>query len=248
MSKNNLFILILLCVLSLSCQKEDPYGLNQLSGNVLVATGSATDIGSFDAKLLGAINIDALASYSFKVGFLYGETQDLLVASGDVVRVTAKNIENNYYSIQLESLLGNKVYYYRAVLELNGNYYYGEIQEFYTTSNPELGDYLGKWECEPNITLNSTSVSTFDWSGMDKVEITEEYIELPVSKFASDIINKMGLNMKTIKSPTYLKGKLYGTAYPYEFCIYLTASRRLKITQMRSYDSKETFSYTCHRY
>lgn len=249
MSKNNLFILIVLCFLSLSCQKEDPYGLNQLSDNVLVATGSATDIGSFTARLHGSVNIEALASSSFTFKFIYGETPDLK----DGTLLTATNVENNCYAIHLTSLVGDNEYYYRAVLEINGNYCFGEIKEFQTNATPELCDYIGKWKCETS-TFSPRNSKKVNWNGLDTVEITEEYVKLPIGVYSSSTNTVSFIEVTFNPRLTTPYGYLAGHILFPNYSIVLSLSPpKLNITylnkdELPNNDNIIDTSYECHRY
>ena len=92
-----------------SCSKdedlieEDPFGINDLSGSSIVATGSAIE-SEIDQRaqivngqclsrytFQGSVDLNAIADKSFTLGFLYGTNEDLTIQTAGM-KVSIKDL------------------------------------------------------------------------------------------------------------------------------------------------------------
>ena len=139
-----LFFHMLIALVS-SCNKEDRFGIKEISDYNLVATGYAENIDMFEAQLLGSFNLSLVVSQKYTVGIIYGEKEELSLDSEGAIKEPAHNIIGNTFSISVSNLKPSTTYYYRAFLSMNGADYYGMIKQF-STKNLTLDMYIGEWE------------------------------------------------------------------------------------------------------
>ena len=98
---------------------------------VIVITGEATDITKNSATLSGTISN---SSQSQTCGFFYSTSSSLSASSGE--KVTTTSMSN--YSLSVTGLNANTTYYYRAYIEVDGEYKYGDVRSFTTESSATI--------------------------------------------------------------------------------------------------------------
>ena len=113
-----------------SCQDNTDYSISTtpVLNDQSVVTGSS-DVTATTATLHGSVTgLDKLAASSYKVGFLYGSTQNNLSES-----VTTA-IDGGAFSTMLTGLGNNSTLYYQAFVLLQGKVYYkGQVKSLVTT-------------------------------------------------------------------------------------------------------------------
>lgn len=241
MNKIHFLIFSLLSISFLSCSQkdsiQDPYGLNELSNSVLIATGDAVDISALDARLQGSVNLEAVISTLFRVGFLYGDNRELTVDSKNNSYQTVQETENNCFSVSLGQLLApNTVYYYRAVLELNERYYYGEIKEF-KTRVATLDDFIGEWKYIYARILNEEEVAVVAYSCTPTLSVSKENIVFQYPRYwdtlndgrSRYLFDRRTQESHTISFSISSDGTLKGSDEKYAVSILLTGKKTLKL-------------------
>ena len=106
---------------------------------VTVMTGSATNITASGATISGSVGG---VSQSVNVGVIYGTTSNLSSTSGTKKSTTS----SGSFSVTLSGLNASTKYYYRAYAEINGTYYYGEIENFTTSDSAPISGFINGHE------------------------------------------------------------------------------------------------------
>ncbi|WP_337475373.1 leucine-rich repeat domain-containing protein [Parabacteroides johnsonii] len=104
--------------------------------NINITTGNTTDISTNVAVCHGRIYpIENTSGVTY--GICYGMTAALSAGTNAIIPATAD--ENGSFSVHLNGLQENSVYYYCAYMSLNGEYQYGEVKNFKTDNSKEEG-------------------------------------------------------------------------------------------------------------
>ena len=106
---------------------------------VTVTTGSATNISASGATISGSVSG---VSQPVNVGIIYGTTSNLSSTSGTRKSTTS----SGNFSVTLSGLNASTKYYYRAYAEINGTYYYGEIENFTTSDSAPISGFINGHE------------------------------------------------------------------------------------------------------
>ena len=126
MKKLMCFLLPALMVLAIvSCEE------NTKKKGPSVKTLAATEIGSHSACLQARIYFSGTSRDGAEYGFLWGTSED---AEGTYIRVEDELDENNTYSVKIEDLDPETNYWFKAVAEIGGEPYSGEILNFTTAA------------------------------------------------------------------------------------------------------------------
>lgn len=122
---------VLLCA---SCQKESDVVDKTVKNDSekLVATAEASDVSLTSAVLTGYVNFMADAS-EVSFGFVYSIKEDPTFRNGEIKKVTSDELDSvNKYTVRVNGLTQLTKYYYRAFINVNGVYQYGEVMSFTT--------------------------------------------------------------------------------------------------------------------
>ena len=122
-----LLMAALMVLAAVSCEK------NTKKSGPSVKTLAPTDVEVHSARLNARIYFSGTSRDGATYGFFWGTSED---AEGTYVRVGNGLDENNTYSLKLLDLTPETEYWFKAVAEIEGNPYAGEILKFTTDVSP----------------------------------------------------------------------------------------------------------------
>lgn len=154
---------------------------------VSVMTGNVAAITTNSARVTGTVEgtVEAV-----KAGVVYGLSKDLSVTNDMLVTTTA----DAEFSVQLSSLKAGTTYFYRAFVEVGGEYILGDVKSFMTAT--ATADITGTWVCTEKhergnasytITLNTDKSANYtsgptsydgSWSMTDEGKVHIDIITL----------------------------------------------------------------------
>ena len=128
-------------------------GGNTGNGNEQVFTGVATNVTATTATISGNFTSASNAS-NIQLGVLFS-TERSAVDNMQGTLGLANSISGNSYSVELNNLLSNTIYYYRAYMQSGGKTYYGSVNSFTTSQGS-----LVSTGSATDITYNSATISS----------------------------------------------------------------------------------------
>ena len=174
MKKVLLFFILAMTMIWAGCEPIDGPSSDK------VATGEASDITYYSAKLRGVVNVDISTYESIEYGIMWAQTKEELNVNDGRLK-SAEILVGKDFEITLAFLSAEKEYYYCAYILLNEiQYEFGKIQKFKTGNLPTLEAVdLGlsvKWA---NMNIGATrpddSGDFFAWGDIKDIEDNSLY-------------------------------------------------------------------------
>ena len=187
---------------------------------VSVMTGDVAAVTTNSARVTGTVEGTAEA---VKAGVVYGLSKDLAVTDDMIVTTTA----DGEFSVQLSSLKAGSTYYYRAFVEVGGEYILGDVKSFMTAT--ATADITGTWVCTEKhergnasytITLNAdksakytSGTTSYDgsWSITDNGKVHIDIITLATMYANAGQIWDGTVN--NVSNPTVITGSTHTWNY-----------------------------------
>lgn len=102
-------------------------------------TGAVSNITYFNAEIYGKVNIPSVTSADLTFGVLYDTNSGVLFSTATHIQATVFDSELNF-TVVVEGLEPETMYYYRSYIIQNGEVSYGEIKNFTTKTMPDAID------------------------------------------------------------------------------------------------------------
>lgn len=142
------FIGTVICACGGDWEADDSLLTDEIHGSLtnhhVVATGEVKDVTHNSATILLSANHNYKESLEIKPGIVYSEENyreyDFKYGKDNISNVGVDNFNSSECEAILDNLKPSTKYYYRAYAVADGEYHYGEIRSFTTTSDYTPGE------------------------------------------------------------------------------------------------------------